>query len=64
MSLIIDNEKCDGCGFCTEVCPVDVIRLDGDRKPYIKYQECWYCGACEKDCPKSAIKLKLPYLIK
>jgi MinD superfamily P-loop ATPase len=64
MSLIVDEKKCDGCGFCSEVCPVDIIRLYDDGKPYIKYQECWYCGACEVDCPKNAITLELPYLIK
>jgi len=63
MSVEIDREKCDGCGVCVEICPLDALRLDEDGKAYVKYDECWYCGSCELECPRKAVKLRLPYLI-
>lgn len=63
MPLEVDERKCNGCGICEEICPVDAIRLDKNRKPYLKYDECWYCDSCEIECPEKALKAKLPYLI-
>lgn len=63
MSVEIDRDKCDGCGVCVEVCPTDALRLDEDKKAYIKYDECWYCGCCQLECPRKAVTLRLPYLI-
>jgi len=63
MSVEIDREKCDGCGVCVEICPLDALRLDEEDKAYVKYNECWYCGCCELECPRKAVKLRLPYLV-
>ncbi|MCZ2809722.1 MAG: 4Fe-4S binding protein [Candidatus Bathyarchaeota archaeon] len=63
MSVEIDRDKCDGCGVCVEMCPMDALRLDEGEKAYVKYDECWYCGCCELECPRKAVKLRLPYLI-
>ena len=62
MPIIVDREKCDGCGVCVESCPMDALRMKDDI-PFLKYDECWYCGACVEDCPRRAIRLELPYLI-
>ena len=52
----IDREKCIGCGICRDVCSCDVIRLDDDKRPYIRYQsECCLCLYCAEDCPVGAI---------
>ncbi len=64
MALIIDTELCNSCGVCIERCPMDIIRLDENGVPYMKYDECWYCGVCEEDCPEKALKIDLPYLVK
>ncbi len=64
LSVEIDRDKCDGCGVCVEICPMDVLRLDEDGKAYVKYEECWYCGSCMLECPKKAVTLRLPYLIR
>ncbi|WP_227765642.1 4Fe-4S dicluster domain-containing protein [Zhaonella formicivorans] len=58
------NEQCNGCGLCVEICPMDVLRMNDDNKPYMKYDECWYCDACEKDCPMQAITVEIPYLVR
>ena len=36
MSILIDREKCIGCGSCREVCPGTLIKLDDEGKAYIK----------------------------
>jgi len=63
MSVKVDEKKCDGCGRCVEMCPMDILRLDKRKKPYVKYNECWYCGVCEIECPRKALTMELPYLI-
>ena len=46
-------ETCDGCGKCIDTCPMDVLRLDKEkRKAFIKYHEdCMSCFICEEECP-------------
>jgi len=65
MQIRIDPKKCNGCGVCADICPVDVFRLDEESKlAKARYEtDCWYCGACEGDCPTQAISVRLPYLL-
>ena len=51
-----DREKCIGCGQCVEICPVQVIRMEGDF-PVIDENWCIGCGVCAVPCPVSAVKL-------
>ena len=53
----IDYENCTGCKTCFDVCPLDVIRFDEEKKqPYIAYPEdCICCTACESYCPHNCI---------
>jgi NAD-dependent dihydropyrimidine dehydrogenase PreA subunit len=64
MSVEIDMEQCNGCGICVEICPLDCLRMNVNKKAFMKYDECWYCGSCTLECPKDAIILRLPYLIR
>lgn len=60
MSILIDSTLCRGCGKCKEVCPGNLIKLDADRKAYIKYpKDCWGCTACLKECNFLAIRFYL-----
>ena len=64
MAVIIDREKCNGCGVCMELCPGDLFILDSKRKAEIRSNpDCWNCMVCIKHCPVRAISLKLPYQI-
>ena len=64
MPPIIDKQKCNQCGYCAQICPLDVIKVikKNDVKDVIvKYpDECWHCRACEKDCKQHAIKMRYP----
>ena len=53
----IDQELCNGCGVCVNICPMDVFRVDEDsEKAIIRYPEdCMLCEFCVLDCPVDAI---------
>ena len=53
----IDQELCNGCGICVQICPMDVFRMDEDsEKAIIRYPEdCMLCEFCVLDCPVEAI---------
>ncbi len=55
----IDEERCNGCRICIEVCPCDVFRLEsGERLARIAYpDDCQTCYTCELDCPRDAIRV-------
>ncbi len=66
MSILIDEETCNGCGkaeetLCERICPGDLLFRNDKQKAEIRSQsDCWTCGACMKACPVQAIDLKLP----
>lgn len=53
----IDRNKCDGCGECIPVCPVEAILIK-DKKAYVN-NTCIGCGACATVCPQECIEIKL-----
>lgn len=58
----IDEELCNGCGTCVKICPMDVFRLDNEKKKaVIAYgEDCMLCGSCVIDCTEEAVTLT-PY---
>jgi adenylylsulfate reductase subunit B len=59
----INQELCNACGVCYDVCPEDVFYETEPGKPPVKVtypDECWHCAACVIDCPLDAIKLYIP----
>ena len=53
----IDEQKCNGCEICFQVCPSDVFRIEPEaRRARIAYRDdCQTCFSCEIDCPEGAI---------
>ncbi len=39
--VIISDEKCNGCRYCVEACPYNVIMFDEERKKAHKCDLCW-----------------------
>ena len=58
MAYVI-TAKCERCGSCVEVCPVEAIHFVDDDAEwptyYISPEECIDCGACEAECEQEAI---------
>ncbi len=57
--IIIDEDRCKGCGLCTHVCPVNILSLSNDTfnakgyHPVIVSDKdaCIGCASCARICP-------------
>jgi len=54
----IDYRKCDACGLCIGVCPIDAIVGLPNAKPTILIDRCVLCNKCLRACSRKAIVLK------
>jgi len=62
----VSEDRCNGCGKCVNVCPVEAMGLvsAGDphkpkrRKARLDESLCLGCGVCVRACPESSIALK------
>ena len=54
-TLRLTQDKCTGCGKCTEVCPHGVFVLENSKAVIADKDLCMECGACARNCPVSAI---------
>lgn len=62
MDVIIDEERCIGCGRCMEICPA-VFYVDEEigKSKVIDPEACEFVGCCEaaeENCPVEAIIIK------
>ena len=63
-TLIIDRERCKGCGLCVNFCPKTVLEISNDlnKKGYYpafqaRPEDCIHCGTCYLMCPDVAISI-------
>lgn len=56
-TLELDRHACIGCGRCLEVCPHQVLRLEGQKASIADRDACMECGACARNCPVAAIEV-------
>ena len=54
----IDCRKCDACGLCISVCPIDAIVGLPNAKPTVLIDRCVLCHKCFRACSRKAIILK------
>ena len=54
-TLVLHDERCTGCGRCTEVCPHGVFSVSEKKARIRSKDSCMECGACAKNCPVNAI---------
>jgi len=62
MNVIVDMDKCIGCGTCQEICPA-VFHLNEviGKAEVIDPDACEYVGCCEaaeENCPVEAITIE------
>jgi NAD-dependent dihydropyrimidine dehydrogenase PreA subunit len=54
-TLILDDDKCNGCRMCIEVCPHEVFEFADKRARIADRDACMECGACQMNCPEGAV---------
>jgi ferredoxin len=54
-TLVLETERCTGCGRCAEVCPHGVFSVAGGQARIADHDACMECGACARNCPEGAI---------
>ncbi len=55
--LIIDKDKCTGCGECEEVCAFGAITIKDDTAE-VDHDMCTLCGTCVDTCPSGALTIE------
>lgn len=56
----VDTSKCNKCGTCVKLCPIDNIKMGENEYPE-NFMHCEYCLRCTSFCPKGAIPCKFNY---
>ena len=59
MRMVIDEDLCEGCESCVEICP-DALEMGDDGKAHVTADNCDSCD-CEEAvgiCPVEAITLE------
>jgi ferredoxin len=60
--VVLDEERCQGIGYCEEVCPRDCYEVDLrlHRATSPGAARCVQCGACIVQCPCDALRFEDP----
>ena len=55
--IVIDGEKCIGCGVCIQYCNVDAIAISEEtgKVRVVNLDSCIECHSCQQMCPEKAI---------
>jgi Pyruvate/2-oxoacid:ferredoxin oxidoreductase delta subunit len=55
---VVDEQTCNGCGRCAELCPVEALRQElPGAAPTVDRAVCIGCGVCSRTCRRRAIIL-------
>ncbi len=56
-----DMEKCNKCGQCVKMCPIDNITMASNDEFPVNNMKCVYCLRCTSFCPRKAIPAPFNY---
>ena len=57
--IVIDEEKCDGCGLCVKACHEGAIGIVNKKAKLLREDYCDGLGDCLPACPQAAISFEL-----
>jgi uncharacterized protein (DUF362 family)/Pyruvate/2-oxoacid:ferredoxin oxidoreductase delta subunit len=60
---VIDEEICESCDRCAEICPPKALARDGEKLVF-DYGRCIRCLCCLEVCPEGAISVKQGWALK
>jgi formate hydrogenlyase subunit 6/NADH:ubiquinone oxidoreductase subunit I len=52
------------CRVCVRDCPaaaIEIVEVEGKRRPQIRFDKCIFCHQCVESCPRGAIKSSIFY---
>jgi len=58
VTLMLNEERCIGCGMCLFVCPHAVMSLTNGKIEIKNRDACMECGACARNCPAEALSVR------
>ena len=60
VKITIDHDKCEGadCAECIDVCPMEILILDGEKVVIQNKEDCSLCEVCMDVCPNEAVEVK------
>jgi formate hydrogenlyase subunit 6/NADH:ubiquinone oxidoreductase subunit I len=56
---MLDLDKCISCTLCARECPTNAIEMvvvDGKKRPKIHLDKCIFCYQCAETCPKKVFQ--------
>lgn len=58
--IIIDPEKCNGCGRCVTICAAECFKIVGGKAIVSSLENCLECYSCAIVCKSGAIQWTVP----
>lgn len=56
LTVLVEDEKCVGCGLCTRICPTGTLKMDKkNKKAYTTDVVCDNAFGCLYACPTNAL---------
>ena len=63
---VVDEGRCNGCGKCANVCPVEAMAIISANDPHdpkarkaqVTEDICLGCGVCVRNCPRQSLSLR------
>ncbi len=63
-TIVVDEEKCNGCGNCLKACPSNCLEIVDKKARKIPDIVCLSCSACVSHCERDAISMQGFYNVK